>query len=157
MTSRDRRIAPNDFSSWPLWRRNEWFAEGAEAYRASQAEPRNLRVASPPEPITTSQFTPAYQTGLVALTGEELLKREFPAREMLLAPFLPSKGLAMLFAGRGIGKTWLGLNIAHAVAGGGSFLRWQASRPCRVCYVDGEMPAGALKDRYAAGFSRGVI
>ena len=79
-----------------------------------------------------------------------MLKREFPAREMLLSPLLPSKGLAMLFAERGIGKTWVGLNIAHAVSGGGSFLRWQASLPRRVVYIDGEMPASALKERYAA-------
>lgn len=55
----------------------------------------------------------------------------------------------MLFAERGIGKTWIGLNIAHAVAGGGQFLRWSASLPRRVVYIDGEMPASVLKDRYA--------
>ena len=56
----------------------------------------------------------------------------------------------MVYAERGIGKTWVGLNIAHAVGGGGVFLRWLASTPRRVVYIDGEMPASALKDRYAA-------
>jgi hypothetical protein len=97
----------------------------------------------------TPLFVPAYTRELVALTGEELLSREFPRRELMLSPWLPSKGLAMLFAERGIGKTWVGLNIAHAVAGGGSFLKWQSTIPRRVCYIDGEMPAGTLKDRYA--------
>ena len=97
-----------------------------------------------------SEYVPAYTRELVALTGEELLARQFPKRELMLAPWLPTKGLAMLFAERGIGKTWVGLNIAHAVAGGGGFLKWQATCPRRVCYVDGEMPAGALKERYAS-------
>lgn len=98
----------------------------------------------------TPEFIPAYASdGLIALTGEELLSRQFPPRELLLAPWLPSKGLAMLYAERGIGKTWTALNIAHAIAGGGEFLRWQAARPSRVVYIDGEMPASALKDRYA--------
>jgi hypothetical protein len=115
--------------------------------RSPQRERDRLHVAPPSAP----EFIPAYQTSpLISLTGEELLKRQFPAREMLLAPWLPQKGLTMIFAERGIGKTWTGLNIAHAAAGGGAFLRWRALRPCRVVYVDGEMPAGALKDRYAA-------
>lgn len=105
-----------------------------------------IRVAAPDAP---APFVPAYQKSLVALTGAELLQREFPARELILSPWLPTKGLAMIFAGRGIGKTWLGLNIAHAVAGGGSFLRWSSPTPRRVVYIDGEMPASALKDRYA--------
>ncbi|UZX11638.1 AAA family ATPase [Methylocystis sp. MJC1] len=107
-----------------------------------------IRVAAPESP--QAPFAPAYQRGLVTLTGAELLKRDFPAREFLLSPWLPSKGLAMIFSERGIGKTWIGLNIAHAMAGGGEFLRWRASRPSRVVYIDGEMPAGVLKDRYAA-------
>jgi len=153
MTALHRRIPPADFTSWPRWKRDKWFAAAASAYRAETEDdaPRRLHAEAATGPIVSPQFIPAYQSsGLVALTGEELLKREFPAREMLLAPFLPSKGLAMLFAGRGIGKTWLSLNIAHAVAGGGSFLRWQASRPCRVVYIDGEMPGATLQDRYAS-------
>ena len=128
------------------------FAEAAQEYRQEQAGKRskgpNRFNAS--GSLSASPYVPAYQQQLVSLTGEELLKREFPTREMLLSPLLPSKGLAMLFAERGIGKTWVGLNIAHAVSGGGSFLRWQASLPRRVVYIDGEMPASALKERYAA-------
>lgn len=127
------------------------YRDEAISYPAQQLpiswQPDNRR---PSAANTSSEFVPAYTRELVALSGEELLKRDFPPREQLLAPWLPSKGLAMLFAERGCGKTWVSLNIAHAVAGGGSFLRWQATRPSRVCYIDGEMPAASLKDRYAA-------
>lgn len=111
--------------------------------------PGELLRVSPPEPEAAGGFVPAYTKGLRALTGAELLRSEFPSREFLMSPWLPSKGLAMIFAERGIGKTWVGLNIAHATAGGGSFLRWRAPCPKRVVYIDGEMPAAMIKDRYA--------
>jgi hypothetical protein len=73
----------------------------------------------------------------------------FPPREYVLFPVLPSKGLAMLFAARGVGKTHVGLGLAYAVASGGRFLRWHASAPRKVFYIDGEMPAAALQERLA--------
>lgn len=95
-------------------------------------------------------FVPAYTTGLNSMNAEELMKAEFPPRNLLLAPWLPEKGLAMLYAPRGIGKTWAGLSIAHAVASGGDFLGWKAPRPRRVIYLDGEMPGSLLRDRFSA-------
>jgi hypothetical protein len=70
-------------------------------------------------------------------------------REMLLDPIIPEKGLAMLYASRGTGKTHIALGIAYAVATGTKFLKWQAPKPRGVLLVDGEMPAAALQDRLA--------
>lgn len=95
------------------------------------------------------QFGTASEVPLVALTVEELLTREIKPREMLLDPILPEQGLAMLYAYRGVGKTYIALGIAAAVASGGSFLRWAAPRPRRVLYVDGELPAKTLQERSA--------
>lgn len=41
----------------------------------------------------------------------------------------------------------MALGIAWAAAAGGSFLGWQASRPHRVLYIDGEMAATDMKQR----------
>jgi len=81
---------------------------------------------------------------------DTLLATEFPPRELVLAPWLPEKGLAMVYGPRGIGKTHLSLGIAYAAATGGRFLRWQAPRPRRVLVIDGEMPAIVLQERLAA-------
>jgi len=81
---------------------------------------------------------------LVAVPVEELLAQEIKQREMLLDPLLPEQGLAMLYAYRGIGKTFLALGMAAAIASGARFLRWYAARPRRVLYVDGELPAATL-------------
>ena len=84
-----------------------------------------------------------------AISAEALLAMEFPPRELVLAPWLPMKGLAMLYGTRGVGKTHLALGIAYAVASGGTFLRWTAPKPRRVVMIDGEMPAATLKSRLA--------
>jgi putative DNA primase/helicase len=86
---------------------------------------------------------------LVAIPVEELLTREIKPREMLLDPILPEQGLVMLYAYRGIGKTFLALGIAAAIASGTRFLQWSASRSRRVLYVDGELPASTVRDRLA--------
>jgi putative DNA primase/helicase len=72
---------------------------------------------------------------------------EFPPRRMLLAPWLPMGGLAMLFAPRGVGKTHIALEVGYAVATASSFLRWHAPEPHPVLLIDGEMPAGTLQER----------
>lgn len=84
------------------------------------------------------------------LDAAELLTTVFQPREMVLGPWLPAKGLAMIYGPRGAGKTHLSLGIAYAVATGGGFLRWHAPRPRRVLVIDGEMPAVVLQDRLAA-------
>lgn len=94
-------------------------------------------------------FTMAH-TGFLTVDVETLLATEFPAREMVLSPLLPAKGLAMVYGPRGIGKTHLSLGIAYAVATGGVFLRWRAPRPRRVLLIDGEMPGVVLQERLAA-------
>ncbi|GAB6193133.1 AAA family ATPase [Desulfocastanea catecholica] len=75
---------------------------------------------------------------------------QFPPRENLMSPWLPSQGLVMLYAGRGIGKTHLALGVAYAVASGGPFLGWQAPSPAGVLYIDGEMPGIVMQERLGA-------
>jgi hypothetical protein len=89
------------------------------------------------------------QRVLTPVTAGDLLRRVFPPRENVLAPWLPTQGLAMLYGPRGAGKTHVSLGVAYAVASGGAFLRWRAERPRRVLFVDGEMPGVALQERLA--------
>jgi 5S rRNA maturation endonuclease (ribonuclease M5) len=96
----------------------------------------------------TPDYTVPQQSGKIrAVTVNEFLNMQLPKREMLLAPFLPSQGLGLLYAKRGVGKTHVALGIACAVATGGIFLKWQAPRPRKVLYIDGEMPAAAMQER----------
>jgi hypothetical protein len=83
------------------------------------------------------------------MTGALLLTTAFPPREMLLEPWLPAKGLTMVYGRRGVGKTHVALGIAWAAASGSRFLRWRAPGARRVVIIDGEMPGETLKARLA--------
>lgn len=84
---------------------------------------------------------------LRVVTLDEFLLMELPKQEMILSPFLPSQGLCLLYAKRGVGKTHVAIGIAYAVAVGGRFLKWRAPKPRKVLYIDGEMPAAAMQER----------
>lgn len=85
----------------------------------------------------------------VCVTLPELLAKELPERAPLLSPWLTEQSLSMIYAWRGIGKSWLALSVAYAVASGSDLLGWQALRKRRVLFVDGELPARVLQARLA--------
>ena len=84
------------------------------------------------------------------LTAAEFLMLNLPPRGLILDPWLPTQGLAMIHSARGVGKTHLALGIAYAVATGSRLLGWTAPEPRRVTYLDGEMPAATMQTRTAA-------
>lgn len=92
----------------------------------------------------------APQPRLRPLSVAQFLTLEIPGREMMLGPWLPEKGLAMIHSPRGVGKTHFATTAGYAVASAGAFLGFQAPRPRRVVYLDGEMPANAMQLRLAA-------
>ncbi|MCB1984113.1 MAG: AAA family ATPase [Burkholderiales bacterium] len=106
----------------------------------------------------TTEEHAAYSAQLIGISGiktancisiSDFLTKQLPERETLLSPWLPKQSLSMLYAWRGIGKSWLALCIGYAVACGGQILGWQASKKNRVLYIDGELPAATLQQRLA--------
>ena len=115
---------------------SDWLAEG---YKIDQL----AEIVS-----TTSDYVQSSKQGKIrAVSMEEFLNMELPKREMLLEPFLPTQGLCLLYAKRGVGKTHVALGIAYAVATGGTFLKWRAPTARKVLYIDGEMPAAVMQER----------
>lgn len=79
----------------------------------------------------------------------EFLNLEFPPRENIINPWLPTQGLALLYGLRGIGKTLFAMWIAMVTACTGKFLKWEAEKPYGVLYIDGEMPAVVDQERFS--------
>ena len=73
--------------------------------------------------------------------------RDIPEPDRILGDFLTTTARVFLVGRTGLGKTLLGFAIAAAAASGTDFLAWKASRPMRVLYIDGEMPAELIKAR----------
>lgn len=86
---------------------------------------------------------------LVRFSIDNFLKLEIPERDHILYPIIPTQGLVMLYASRGMGKTFFALSMAWASACGGSVFRWNAPKPRKVLYIDGEMPAKTMQERLA--------
>jgi len=121
---------------------NDWQQEHAEPANDSPEEGEHRQRTGKREkpPIKPAK----------AYSIAEFLSITLPPRINLLSPWMPAQGLAMVYAPRGIGKTFFGLNVAYAVASGGSFLCWKAEAPMRVMYIDGEMPAVTMQERLAS-------
>lgn len=92
-----------------------------------------------------------------AIEAADFIHLEIPPRENILTPWLPRQGLAMIYAPRGVGKTFIALGIAHAVVTGKSFLKWRAPKPRGVLYLDGEMPASLMQERLKMIFHGGSL
>lgn len=73
------------------------------------------------------------------LSAAELVAMPLEQRPALLGPWLCAGDLGFIFAARGVGKTWLAMLIANAVATGAALGEWRAGEPRPVVYVDGEM------------------
>src|SRR5262249_26858531 len=84
------------------------------------------------------------------LTAAEFLGLQLPPRKTIVSPWLPAKGVAMIYSRRGVGKTLFGLTSAYAIAVGAGFLGFGIEGPRKMLYVDGEMPAQAMQERLAA-------
>lgn len=72
-----------------------------------------------------------------------------PPRKPVLGDWFMEADLGFVFAPRGLGKTWLSLAMATAIASGGKCGPWQAVVARRVLYIDGEMPCESLDERIA--------
>lgn len=77
----------------------------------------------------------------------EFLSMRLPTRQYVLEPVIPEQGLVMLYALRGVGKTFVALSVALAVSKGFDVFDWGAPRARKVLYLDGEMSASNMQER----------
>jgi putative DNA primase/helicase len=86
---------------------------------------------------------------LIAIGINDFLLKKLPPREFIIQPCLPKQGLVMIYAKRGVGKTYFALFLACKIASGASLFgdKWKIGKQWRVLYIDGEMPANAMQER----------
>lgn len=98
-----------------------------------------------PIPAAWKFIVTKHKHKLIATNDFKRLK--LPPRHMLLFPWLPEGSINMVFADRGIGKTFFSLSCALALANGEEFLCYKAEKAVPVLYLDGEMQATAIQQR----------
>jgi hypothetical protein len=85
-------------------------------------------------------------------SSQELVNLEIAAPASILGDWMREGDLGFIFAQRGIGKTWLALDLAHGIATKHNVGPWEVHQQLPCLYLDGEMPPGDIKKRdYALG------
>jgi len=82
-----------------------------------------------------------------SITEEDFMEREFPNRPFILKPWMKCGTLSILYAKRGIGKTWFSLALAVAITRKQLIGRWEPVTPVGCIYLDGEMPRDEIQAR----------
>lgn len=84
------------------------------------------------------------------LAADKLATVEVVPRESLCGTWFRQGDLGFIFGERGLGKTWLALDIARGLAEGRAIGPWPVIKSRRVLYIDGEMPLDGIRDRDSA-------
>ena len=112
------------------------------------------------------EFDPQYENDyLNNITGDEntdntvqkpnifsvgdLLDMDLPEIKWLLYPFIPQKGVCMISAPRGVGKSFLAMTMAISIASSIDFLGFKTEQQYKVLYIDGEMNGKMLQERFS--------
>ena len=80
-------------------------------------------------------------------SAAEFVLRDIPPRDYIIEPFLTTSSLAMVYAARGVGKTWFSLSLGLCVAHGDDFISFNVEKPRTVLFIDGEMALADLQTR----------
>lgn len=79
----------------------------------------------------------------------DLLDMDLPEIKWLLYPFIPQKGVCMISAPRGVGKSFLAMTMAISIASSIDFLGFKTEQQYKVLYIDGEMNGKMLQERFS--------
>jgi hypothetical protein len=73
---------------------------------------------------------------------------ELPTRKDILRPWLKEQSNSLVPGWRGVGKTWCAMGIVNAVTINEPFGPWDAGEPVPCLYLEGEMPAETVRERF---------
>lgn len=84
---------------------------------------------------------------LKAIDARNFGRLKIPERKALLHPLFMEASINMVYAPRGLGKTFFCLSCGVAMAKGEDFLKYSSEKQSNVLYLDGEMQAPLMQDR----------
>jgi putative DNA primase/helicase len=119
---------------------NDWSRTGATAAEL-------LKAMTDAESVHQVEKSWADALNDSVVTSSELQHLMLKPRGKLLGDWFYEGDLGFIFAFRGVGKTWLALTIAQRISTGGKLGEWQAHKPVKVLYIDGEMPPDMMRSR----------
>jgi hypothetical protein len=92
----------------------------------------------------------ALQVGMCS--SEQLSGLSIAPRTRIVGDWMLEGDLGFIYARRGLGKTWLALDLAHGIAEKRDVGPWQVHQQLKCLYLDGEMAPDDIRKRdYALG------
>lgn len=122
---------------------SDWLKQGHTSAELKQIIEETEFTISP-QKVSTSN---AASNIINAISIETLLTMKMEPPEIFLDPFVTKSSLGMIYAPRGIGKTFFALSIALAIASGTQFLKFTSPKPRKIVYLDGEMSLVSMRER----------
>jgi hypothetical protein len=101
------------------------------------------------DPVQAITLTEVFDDTLARYvrSARDIAAMNLPPREYIVEPWLATNSLSLIFARRGVGKTWVALALAKALALGENFLCYPVDKEWRVLFWDGEMTLTDIKVR----------
>jgi putative DNA primase/helicase len=87
---------------------------------------------------------------IAAWSADVFAERDGPVARPVLGPLLRRGCVTLLTGPRGVGKSWLALAMAQAVARGGSLAGWRTHKDQRAVFLDAAGSEALLRARLAA-------
>ncbi len=104
------------------------------------------RVYAEAQAAAAQPWDPSLEEGV--LIDESMNKLSVSPRSLLIDPWCREGDLGFIFASRGVGKTWLGIQLAHCLASRRDFGPWKVGAlPNKILYMDGEMALADIQYR----------
>lgn len=125
------------------------FLERATSNKQSKIEPKSSEIQTVEEDKEqSSEKIDLYQ--LYPVPADEFVKVEIKRPDYIIYPFFRENETALIYAQRGVGKTWFALTLAAGISQGRWLFGapfWYCTKARKVLYLDGEMAAPDLQER----------
>lgn len=114
--------------------------------RFSEKDYQKAASADPQSQNSPEAWNTNLENGI--LSDAQLESLDVKERPLLIEPWCREGDLGFIFASRGIGKTWLGMHIAHCLSSGHALGIWKVPfQEHKILYIDGEMALSDVKYR----------
>lgn len=84
---------------------------------------------------------------LMPLSITEFLKMDIPPPEFLFHKMLPKSSSLLLMGQTGVGKSYIGFEMAYCLAMGITFIKWKCENSHKVLYIENEIDRYEVKER----------
>jgi hypothetical protein len=121
---------------------SDWVAKIGNKETATERLAVMIENAGPYEPPKQASIEDAI------LDDTEFHSVELPEKRSILEPWLKEQSIALIPGWRGVGKTWFAMGLLDAITRGDPFGPWRIVESVPCLYLEGEMPAQDIRERF---------